>query len=310
LWTVASLAAGGVTFLPWLPTLAYQSAHTGTPWGEAFRPAAVAVVTAMDFAGGALAESQALSYVLVFLIVVAIFAKASPRSITLAAPPNPGAATLALLAALTLALGWAAAFASGSTYASRYAAVVFPLFALLVAAGLRLLSGLTRAVFAGIVLAGSLLGIGNEIASSRSQSDMASTAIAQRLDKDGRTAEEVLVVTCPDQLAVSLVRATDGAYQTVAFPDVDRDPRFVDWVDYADRNEAADPGRFVAEVLELAGDRPILLATNLTYRTLETKCAQVASLLQATRPPETIVQGDGTEFYESMSVLYFAPSAG
>ena len=33
---------GRLLFLPWLGGFLYQSAHTGTPWGEPFRPTAIA----------------------------------------------------------------------------------------------------------------------------------------------------------------------------------------------------------------------------------------------------------------------------
>lgn len=300
---LTALAIGGLTFLPWLPTLAYQSAHTGTPWGSAFRPAAVAVVTMIDFAGGAMAESQVLSYVLVFLVVVALLAKSAPNrsGLLLSTPLNPPSWPPALLAALTLGLGWAVAFASGSTYASRYASVIFPLFAILVAFGLLLLTGAVRIAFATLVIFGSLLGIGREVTTSRSQSEVAAAAISRTVDPESNP----LVVSCPDQLAVSLERATGGAYETVVFPDLGRDPRFVDWVDYAERNADADAAEFVTALNKRAEGRPIVLAVNLTYKTLETKCAQVAALLQSSRPTKTLIEGDGESYYESMSILYF-----
>ena len=175
------------------------------------------------------------------------------------------------------------------------------LFAILVAFGLLLLTGAVRIAFAALVISGSLLGIGREVTTSRSQSEVAAAAISRTVDPESNP----LVVSCPDQLAVSLERATGGAYETVVFPDLGRDPRFVDWVDYAERNADADAAEFVTALNKRAEGRPIVLAVNLTYKTLETKCAQVAALLQSSRPAETLIEGDGESYYESMSILYF-----
>ena len=36
-WALAAMVAGGLLFLPWVPVLLYQSAHTGAPWGNTGR---------------------------------------------------------------------------------------------------------------------------------------------------------------------------------------------------------------------------------------------------------------------------------
>ncbi|MFM7065205.1 MAG: hypothetical protein ACKO04_17235, partial [Actinomycetes bacterium] len=71
-WSVGALVAGGVLFLPWLPTMLYQSARTGTPWGKPFRPTTMLLVAVVDFAGGSFAEAQLLSYVLVGLVAAGL----------------------------------------------------------------------------------------------------------------------------------------------------------------------------------------------------------------------------------------------
>ena len=52
------LVAGGVLFLPWVPTLLYQSAHTGTPWSGPVRPAAFLAITFTDLGGGSFVDAQ------------------------------------------------------------------------------------------------------------------------------------------------------------------------------------------------------------------------------------------------------------
>jgi len=68
---VGGLVLGGVLFLPWMPSLMYQSAHTGTPWGERFGPASVVVISIVDFAGARHGAAQLLSYLLVPLVLMA-----------------------------------------------------------------------------------------------------------------------------------------------------------------------------------------------------------------------------------------------
>ena len=78
---VAALVVGGILFLPWVSALLYQSAHTGTPWGEHYGPASVVVITIVDFAGAKYGVAHLLTYLLVPLIVLAALAwiERSPR---------------------------------------------------------------------------------------------------------------------------------------------------------------------------------------------------------------------------------------
>ena len=50
---LVALVAGGITFLAWVPSLLYQSAHTGTPWAGPVRPTSLLASTLTDFGGGA-----------------------------------------------------------------------------------------------------------------------------------------------------------------------------------------------------------------------------------------------------------------
>src|SRR4029450_2947555 len=53
-----AMAAGGLLFLPWLPGFLYQSANTGTPWGEPFRPTAIVMTTLTELGGGSHIERE------------------------------------------------------------------------------------------------------------------------------------------------------------------------------------------------------------------------------------------------------------
>ena len=63
-----------------------------------------------------------------------------------------------------------------------------------------------------------------------------------------------LVVYCPDQLGPSVHRLAPGGLDEVTYPDL-TSPAFVDWVDYQERLDAADPAAFADAVVARAGTR-------------------------------------------------------
>lgn len=319
---VAALVCGGLLYVPWLPTMAYQAAHTGTPWGDKFGPVSVLVLTLVDFAGGRFGVAQFFSYFLVvFLVAAALLgirsrdtgSGSTTEELVVEAGLRRRARSELVLLTLTLAIGWAAATVSGNTFSSRYAAVVFPLFVLAVAAGVAVLRRpVTTTVIVAALCAMGLLGSLGAARGDRTQNGHLADAIATDWAAHGGPAA---VIACPDQLGVSLERAL-GRHQAVAertgpvipFPTAG-DPDFVDWVDYAARNRAADPARF----LELIKDRlqpptTVYLVSSGQYRTFEGKCEQLAALLGATRPSELLIDMDTTGLDEYASLLVFRPA--
>lgn len=127
-WIDAAVSFGavGVAYLPWLPTLASQRAHTGAPWSSRPLPReAVSVVAAV------LGDTH--ERVLVALLLVG-----GPALWTLlrgrGALQSPLLA-IALIASVPVGIGWLAAQASPS-WASRYLAVCVPAILLLAAIAL------------------------------------------------------------------------------------------------------------------------------------------------------------------------------
>jgi hypothetical protein len=211
----------------------------------------------------------------------------------------------------TVLIGWAASVAASSTYASRYAAVVFPLFVLCVAGGLAMArSPRWTAVMAGLVAAALVVGSVLEIRSDRTQAGVVAERIVTALDDGGETGDPVVVV-CPDQLGPATLRALEnrGVEATVVpFPTGD-DPRRVDWVDYRERNEAADPASFAAEVLDEAADRPLFLVMNPGYLTFEGKCEALVGALGADGGPlRQVVAADSDNFFEAMDLWERRPT--
>ena len=319
---LGSLAAGLVLFAPWLPTMLYQSEHTGTPWGEVFRPATIVVVTITDFVGGGFGELQIVSYVLFTAIAVAtvgvLRGRAGRQVVELGVTPQARILPELWVLLGTLVIGWAASVVAGSTYASRYAAVVAPLFALCVAGGVAMArTTRTTAVITLVVGAALVAGSAVEVVADRTQAGRVAERIAEDIARDvGRDAAGAgappTVIVCPDQLGPATHRALEhrGVEAVVVpFPDAG-DPRFVDWVDYAERNADAEPAEFTQELVdEVPAGGSLYAVTNPGYATFEGKCEIVLSTLSgAGGQVEQLDTADPENHFESMDTWVLRPS--
>jgi hypothetical protein len=94
--------------------------------------------------------------------------------------------------------------------------------------------------------------------------------------------------------------------EIVAYPRLD-DPRRVDWVDYAERNDTNDPAATAAAILDRAGDRTIGVVFMDGYLTLEGQCEALIDSLAAARPPDRVVAAESEDFYEPMNLIVFPP---
>ena len=303
LLTGGALGLAGLSFLPWVPTLLFQAERTGTPWGAVERPTTAVVITLIDFAGQPSAEPQLMTYVLVFLIVVALVGRARGDDrwgLVLAAPARRQAMWALALALGTLLIGATAAMASGATFVSRYAAVIYPLVVVLIGWGLAACPPRLRGVLGAVVLAGSLAGIARSINVPRSISGTAAQVIEAK-------APDALVVTCPDQLSVALGRELPDGQQLVSYPDLDSDPRFIDWVDYAQRVKAADPAEVADKVWTLADGRPVVLGYSDTYDTHREACPAFLAALSEGHRTETLLSSTGQDAFENMSLVRLDP---
>ncbi len=157
----AAIVAGALTFLPWLPTMLYQSEHTGTPWGDVFRPAAFGVLGMIQVFGGAVAEPQLTAYLVAGLIVAGIVGTTNAAGrFEIGWRVQPNARREGAVVLVTLAIAWVAAFASRSAFAARYLAVVVPLVVLVIAMGLTTIrNDGWRRLIAVVVVAGFAVGV-------------------------------------------------------------------------------------------------------------------------------------------------------
>src|SRR4030095_10147479 len=66
---LVAMIVGGILYLPWVPTLKFQLAHTGTPWGDPTVPWTGFAVAVGAFAGTAQKSGQGIAYVLAACLV-------------------------------------------------------------------------------------------------------------------------------------------------------------------------------------------------------------------------------------------------
>lgn len=297
---VFAVAIGGVLFVPWVPTLGTQLAHTGTPWDVATSPGGALVKTFEGFGGGRTFEGWPLIVLLVGLAVVGTVMAASAAR-TRAFEPAAAAMAVMIVGAGTLVVGVGSSSLAGLGFQDRYAAVVFPFFALTVAVGVVALSDVrVRAV---ALLAIALLGLlgGVRIArAERTPSGRIAAALAPRLGRSD------LVVYCPDQLGPSTARRLPATTRQVTFPRF-ASPEIVDWTDYADRNRAGSPKAFAAELDRRAARARVWLVWSPGYRTLGTKCESVINALSTLRAQSDLVQAFDGPAHDTVEVREFGP---
>ena len=334
----ASLALGGLAFLPWLPTFLEQAAHTGTPWGSPLRPTEVLGVTVQDLAGGGLRDAVAGAGVLSVLAVLGVAGRPlDDRRIEVDLRTRPPGRALGAVAVGTLLLGSLVGVATGATYASRYAAVVLPVVVVLVALGIATIRQVwAQAGVLALVCAFGLLGAADQLVGDRSQAGVAAAATREALAEVGGAG---VVVYCPDQLAPAYDRALAGpptlddggqagsgttavriVYPTFEVrggdgplpPGAERvdGPVLVDWYDYEARNAAATPSAFATDVLAVADGAAIALVWAPGYATLDGQCEELRDALAAARPgPQDLVRADTGQYVEAATVTWFPPVA-
>ena len=283
---VGAILLGGVLFLPWLSVFEYQLQHTGTPWDTPASPLTNTALGIVDFAGGRVAEGWTAALPLVLLAVLALTARAvDARRIELGVRTVSGVLCERLVGAVTIVVVMLLSAATGTGFQSRYAAVVYPLFALAVAYGV-LAFGDTRiraAILALLVVVGFVGGVRNAVASRTSATDVVAPIVDRAHAGD-------VVGYCPDQLGPAASRLIPGELRVrqLTFPDL-RPPETVDWVDYASRSARASVERYVNGLLARAGRHAIWMVWSPGQRTLGRKCEEVLDALARSRPAVTDV---------------------
>jgi MFS family permease len=298
---VLAIAAGALLFLPWLGGFLYQTTHTGTPWGEPFRPTAIVASVLMDMGGGTVTEATLYGAVLLVLVLLGLFAvRSRDGEVTLDVRTSPTVRNELLVVGLVLAIGALVGIATSATFQSRYAAVVVPLILLAAAVGIARLPGRARLVVGAVYLGLATFGVGWVNYFQRTQSAEIAQAVSDRAQPGD------VVVYCPDQLGPGYSRGMPDGLVELAYPRLS-DPALVDWVDYADTNAAADPAAIAQEVRERAGDHAIFMVWMPDYRTFGEQCE---TLIDELGLAENLVLQNQGRYYEPAFLTWTPGAAG
>jgi hypothetical protein len=296
---IGAVIVGGLLFLPWVGVLLYQGAHTGTPWARPVRPTEMLTFTIADLGGGGQAEALVLGWFVALLALTGLTGRGlggAKVEIDLATRPKARPFAIAIIG--TVAVACVVGYATGATYASRYAAVFVPFLILLAALGLAQLSRLPLMLGLVVLFVLGAFGGYRNVTVDRSDARRSAEAIEARADDDA------LVVYCPDQLGPSTSRILGHRYDQVTYPRFEA-PQLIDWTDYKERLDEVSVDDFAAKLLERAGDRQIFLVYSTDYITHETTCPALFNAIGAQRSPEILT--DTTEAWEPSAVVLFGP---
>lgn len=297
-----AMVAGGLLFLPWASNFLYQLAHTGTPWDTPATPPTAAALGIIDFVGGKTVEGWSIIPVAFVLALLALAGRAAGRyEISVDLRTVSGVRWEWFVGAATLMLGLVASYLGGTGFQARYAAVMYPLFALAVAAGILVITDhrIRIGVLVFIVAIGFLGGVRNAHTNRTQASQIMDVVNAEAKPGD-------VVVFCPDQLGPDgdrLVNPSSGVREVV-YPTF-AGPKLVDWVDYADRNARANPKQFAARVLRAAAGHAVWVVWAPRYKTFIGQCEAVLNTIGAQRPGGTDRVTADESIYEFMGLRQF-----
>ena len=300
----SALAVGSLAFVPWLPAFFDQLSSTGTPWASAGRPTG-ALVELMAGIGGGTKYPEATLYGVAFLVLVAAGITVVARGaweLSVDLRSVDGVRREVVVAVVALSVGLVAGQLGDAVFVARYAAAFLPL--LLIAAGVGLsrmpAPSVRRTVAVGLV-ALAAVGLGGNVIEARTMGEEFAGAITA-----GAGPGDVVAI-CPDQLGPATLRSLPDDVDVVGLPALDRPDR-IDWRDYAERNQAADPAVAVQHLLDRAEGSSVWFVINTHYRTYEGYCEAVQSGLQAARPTSGIAVPDrGGEVFEGGTLIRFLP---
>jgi uncharacterized membrane protein len=290
------MVIGCLAFVPWLPSFAYQSAHTAAPWGGP--PGANTPLLALSGWTGSGVAAPLLSASYYVLVVLALAGtSAAAGGVRIGRPIRRTPLVLAVIGFGTLLLGTAASEIVSSAYDSRYSMVALAPLLLVVAIGVGALPARYRTAVVAVVCGLGLVGAAMLPTQLRSQSREVANALAAAGPND-------LVVFCPDQLGPAVHREAPNAGQQVVYPTFGP-PAMVNWVDYAKRNKAADPVAFARQALRRAGHHTLWLVYAQGYRTLAGACTSLYTSFTAARGRPVIAVKSSTKSFEEDSVAKF-----
>jgi 4-amino-4-deoxy-L-arabinose transferase-like glycosyltransferase len=313
-----ALAVGGALFLPWLPTFVFQAKHTGTPW--AAPPNFSAVINAItgfaDNQASNLAQGtnqgRLLAVLYFALLALALFGVGrSGRIIELDLRTRPRARGASFVVVGTLFAAIGGGILTKSAFSPRYAAVIFLPLLLLVALGTTtLLNPKVRVVVVAAAAAAGLVASAQNVITQRTQANQ----VAAVLNAQAKPGD--VIAFCPDQLGPDTYRQLDdpGRFTLLTFPR-GTGPDLINWVDYANAVNAADPAAFSSKLLQQAGaGHHVWFVWQSMYQAYGIKCETIASELLASATSaggggRNVVSSDRNQYYEPMNLTEYTTSA-
>ncbi|MCA1711358.1 MAG: glycosyltransferase family 39 protein [Actinobacteria bacterium] len=286
--------AGGVLFLPWLPSFLFQLRHTGTPW--VLPPKPFALVDALQmWTGGRTLAGGLLALLLAGLVVLALLGRRSGAGVLLTRPVDRLAGALVVVAVGTLVLGLGLAQLTAAGYAPRYSSVAVVPFLLAAAIGSAVLPSRARVMLVGAAVLCGLVGSAQiPLSHKRTQAAQIARPLRAALQPGD------LVVYCPDQTGPAVSRLLPTGTDQVVYPTLGR-PERVDWRDYAQRNAKADPQAFARTVLARTRGT-IWLVSRGGHLTFGRQCEDLRAALLAGRGSTETVVGQRRDYAERLDL--------
>jgi hypothetical protein len=294
---IGALVVGVLTFIPWVPTFLDQARHTGTPWGGVVSPVGSTAEAVKSFGG----NTHAIGWALLLMVVLAVFARGiDRRHLEIDLWTQKGIRVEIGIGLVTLGVGLALARVTGTTFESRYAAVMFPLFLLTAAFGTTVFTSRAfRFVVIAVLVVGGFWGGTSNALRSRTQA----YEIRNAIEAAGRPGD--LVVYCPDSIGTDVNRIMRPGFDEVGMPGFTR-PGRIDWIDYADRVDAMRPNDVTQELVRRAGEHTIWFVYVDGTQPIDTKCGQISDALALIRPRTRAVEPDPF-FFEHQGLYRFLP---
>jgi hypothetical protein len=324
-----AILLGVLVWIPWSPVFVFQLLHTGTPWTSAASPADLLGIFG-DFAGGG-GTGAVLMFATFALFLFGVFGhsvavggpdgrvgpaetvgsggaagaaepRAGGRALMLELRPRPRVGPIAGVTVGALTVAVVLSELAHTAFVARYAAVVLPLFLLVVAAGVAVLPGrrFQAGALAVLVLTGLFAG-----RDANSQPRTQAAHVTAVLNVQAQPGD--LVIYCPDQLgpAVDRLLRVRGVTE-ITFPRA-IGPQRVDWVDYKAVIAGSDVGAFAQAALERWGTgHTVWLVWKDGYPGLGGDCGYLKSWLDMLRGPGTTTVGANGNFYENENLVRYS----
>ena len=268
------MVVGCLAFIPWFPSFAYQNAHTGAPWGSppGFE---VPLLTLGAWVGdGLTAPFLRWCYYLLAAIALIGYATTTGR-LSFGRPVRRWPLLVLGFGVVVMAVGVIASNLTNTSYSPRYSAIAVAPILLVVAAGIAALPINYRTPVLAIVVALSLASAALIPGQLRTQAGQVATILKAANPHD-------LVVFCPDQLGPAVNRLAPHEGTQVVYPTFGS-AAMVDWVNYAHRNETANPIAFARTALKRAAGHRVWLIYQEGYNTLAGGCSSLLSSFTAAR---------------------------